>query len=95
MTYRLTRKAAADLRHIFLDGMTRFGLAQTERYHARLKRSFDLLAANPEMARERPELTPPARVHPCSSHIILYTVDRDGVLIVRVRHGREDWTGTT
>jgi toxin ParE1/3/4 len=32
------------------------------------------------------------RVHPCGSHIIIYTVNKaGGVLIVRVRHGREDW----
>ena len=43
------------------------------------------------MARERPELVPPARVHPCGPHIILYVVDAAGVLIVRVRHAREDW----
>jgi toxin ParE1/3/4 len=92
MIYRLTRKAAADLRHIFIEGMTMFGLAQAERTHARLRHTFQLLAENPEMARERPELSPPARVHPCGSHIIIYVVDEDGnVLIVRVRHGREDW----
>lgn len=72
--------------------MTLFGLAQAERYHARLQRAFDLLAANPTMARERSELSPPVRIHPCGSHIILYIVVADSdVLIVRVRHGREDW----
>jgi toxin ParE1/3/4 len=95
VSYRLTRKAAADLRRIFTEGMTLFGSAQAERYHARLRRTFDLLAANPEMARERTELSPPARVHPCGSHIIVYVVAEDGaVLVVRVRHGREDWLPT-
>jgi len=82
MTYRLTRKAAADLRHIFIEGMTRFGLAQAERYHARLRRTFELLADNPEMARERLELSPPARVDPCGSHIIIYVVGKDGGMLV-------------
>jgi toxin ParE1/3/4 len=96
MTYRLTRKAGTDLRHIFIEGMTRFGLAQAERYHARLRRTFELLADNPEMAPERPELSPPARVHPCGSHVIIYIVGQNGdVLVVRVRHGREDWLVTT
>lgn len=72
-----------------------FGLAQAERYHARLQRTFELLADNPEMARERPELSPPARIHPCGSHIVIYVVHDDGVLIVRVRHGREDWADMT
>ena len=44
------------------------------------------------MARLRSELSPPMRVHPCGSHVILYVVDVErGVVIVRVRHGREDW----
>jgi toxin ParE1/3/4 len=93
MPYRLTRSAATDLRHIFIDGVAMFGLAQAERYHARMRRAFELLATNPEMARERAELSPPARVHPCGSHIVLYIVDEAGILIVRVRHGREDWMG--
>ena len=42
------------------------------------------------MARERPELS---RARPSLRlAVIIYTVDEDGgVLIVRVRHGREDW----
>lgn len=94
MAYRLTRKAAEDVRRIWLEGARRFGADQAERYHARLRRSFELLAAQPEMARERPELTPPARVHPCGAHVILYLVEPNGeVLIVRLRHGHEDWQG--
>jgi plasmid stabilization system protein ParE len=33
MTYRLTRRAAADIRHIYLESARRFGAAQAERYH--------------------------------------------------------------
>lgn len=92
MAYRLTRKAAADLRHIYAEGIVLFGEAQAARYHEQLRHTFDMLADNPAMARERIELSPPVRVHPCGSHIIIYTVEADGrVLIVRVRHGREDW----
>lgn len=92
MAYRLTRKAAADIRHIFTEGLALFGVAQAERYHARLQQTFELLADNPGLARRRPELTPPARVHPLGSHVILSIEDAEsGILIVRVRHSREDW----
>ena len=95
MGYRLTRKAAADIRHIYLESARRFGPAQAERYHVRLRHTFDLLAENPGLARERTELSPPVRVHPCGSHVVIYVVEDDGtVLIVRVRHGREDWAGS-
>lgn len=44
------------------------------------------------MARLRTEITPPLRVLAHRSHVILYGVDQDGVaIILRIRHGREDW----
>ena len=92
MGYRLSRAAAADIRHIFSEGMRLFGRPQAVKYHFYLDSVLDAVAANPRLARERPELRPPMRVHPCGSHIVLYLVDAaDEVLIVRVRHHREDW----
>lgn len=92
MGYRLTRRAAADIRHIYSEGLRLFGAAQAARYHARLTRTFEMLADNPELARERAELSPPVRIHPCGAHIVVYRIEEDGgVLIIRVRHGREDW----
>lgn len=95
MTYRLTPKAAADIRHIYVEGARLFGPAQAERYHAELQQTFEILAENPALARERAELSPPVRIHPCGSHIIIYRVEYDGgVLIVRARHGLEHWMET-
>lgn len=61
---------------------------------ARLAEALELLAAHPLIARERQDLTPPVRVHPCGPHVIIYVVEPDAtVLVVRVRHGQEDWLG--
>jgi toxin ParE1/3/4 len=69
-----------------------FGPAQAERYHRELGKVFDLIGRNPMIARERREIAPPVRVHPHKAHLIVYVVADDGAaLIVRVRHGREDW----
>ncbi|MFH6783095.1 MULTISPECIES: type II toxin-antitoxin system RelE/ParE family toxin [Methylobacterium] len=43
------------------------------------------------MAGERRELRPPVRLHPYGAHLIVYAVERDDILIVRVLHGRQDW----
>ena len=43
------------------------------------------------MARERTEFAPPARLHPYRSYLIVYLLDDEGVLIVRIMHGRQDW----
>jgi toxin ParE1/3/4 len=91
MTYRLSRRAEQDLIDIYVASVEAFGPAQAERYQDVLEQAFDLIAEYPLIARERPELIPPARIHPCKSHIIVYLIDAAGPLILRVRHGAEDW----
>lgn len=49
MTYKLTRKAAFDLRRIYVEGVRLFGVEQAARYHARLEQAFGLLSANPRL----------------------------------------------
>ena len=95
MNYRLTRAAENDIIRIYVDGARLFGEAQAERYHQELESVFELLAANPRMARERHEIAPPVRVHPFKAHLVVYVIeDSGGILIVRVRHGHEDWADT-
>ncbi|SIQ63970.1 hypothetical protein SAMN05880561_103893 [Rhizobium sp. RU33A] len=44
------------------------------------------------MARERLEVTPPVRVHPTGSHLVVYSVKPSGdVLSIAVPNAREDW----
>lgn len=95
MSYRLSRMAEEDLIQIFLEGADSFGVDQARRYHHKLFEIFTFLADNPRAARLRPEITPPVRVHPVGSHIVLYDVlENDEVFILRIRHGREDWQGS-
>lgn len=95
MTWQLTREAEADIIDIYRYGARTFGIAHADAHHDRLEKTFDLLAAFPQMARERPELDPPMRVHPCHPHIILDTTAPDGSIhIIRIRHGSEDWTSS-
>lgn len=91
MTYRLTEEAKRDLIHIFVEGAAEFGIRQADYYHDKLESTFQTIDDNPWIARERMEITPPVRVHPCGSHMIVYEVNELGVLILRVRHHRENW----
>lgn len=92
MTYRLSRKAEDDIIQLYLRGARDFGVAQAERYYAGLEAIFSFLADYPLAARERLEIHPPVRVHPYKSHLIVYLAEEDGgVLILRIRHGHEDW----
>jgi toxin ParE1/3/4 len=92
MSYKLTNEAAKDLESILLDGMGRFGMNVATDYHQKLFQVFELLAQFPEMSRERVELSPPVRIHPVGSHIIIYQLQANqNIIIVRVRHAHEDW----
>lgn len=91
MTYRLSAKGEEDLIQIYLAGVRDFGVAQAERYWDGLEETFSLIANFPQIARERSELSPPARIHPYRSHIVVYVLADGAPLILRVRHGREDW----
>lgn len=92
MAFKLTNAAESDLISIYLAGAETFGNAQADAYHAELGRLFEALADNPRMARERTEFKPPVRIHPHKAHVIIYTIDAgNDVLIIRIRHGREDW----
>ena len=43
-------------------------------------------------ARVRAELAGDIRIHPVKSHIVIYQIEPSGkILILRVRHGHEDW----
>jgi toxin ParE1/3/4 len=92
MGYRLTTKAEEDVVNLFLDGAAKFGLNQAENYHHQLETCFDFLNDNPRAAPATHEFNQAIRVHPFKQHIILYQIqdDRD-LLIIRVRHARENW----
>jgi toxin ParE1/3/4 len=89
--FRLSGKAEEDLVRLYVDGVRLFGVGQAEAYFEGLAGTFDFLAEYPKAARERMEITPPVRIHPYRSHLIVYRLDGPDILILRVRHGREDW----
>nr|WP_248304758.1 type II toxin-antitoxin system RelE/ParE family toxin [Breoghania sp. L-A4] len=68
-----------------------WSLDQADTYIDELARSFETLAATPEMARERTEFDPPVRIHSHKSHMIIYTVDDDHVMVLRVLGGQQNW----
>lgn len=91
MAYRLSPRAEADLERLYREGFDRFGEKQADLYALDLIRAFELLGENPGMARLRYEIEPPARVHAHRSHLIIYEEVDDLVVILRIRHARENW----
>lgn len=77
MTRRLTfrPKAEADLAEIWEFTVARWSVAQAERYLTGLNEALALLCAHPEIARLH-DFTPPARLFPYRSHLVVFTRGR-------------------
>ena len=86
--YKILPKARADLEKIWLYGVNQWGLAQAERYLAELEQSFQFIAQNPELCRERHEFTPPVRIYHQGRHLIIYHLNDDCSVIIRILHDR-------
>lgn len=90
----VSEEADRDLDALYRQGVEMFGIAQADRYIEGLLNALDLIADFPGTARLRTELQPPIRAYLYKSHLILYDIGATGdVLVVRIRHGHEDWTG--
>jgi toxin ParE1/3/4 len=86
----LRPSAEADLSGIWLHGAASWGVEQAERYADGLFAVFDLLAEFPEMARERAEFTPPVRIHPSGSHLVIYRLAGQRIEIIRILHAHQN-----
>lgn len=92
MSYSFSRAAEADIENIAREGLARFGTVQAGKYVDGLTRAFERIAGLPEAYRERIEFVPPQRVCRYGAHLIFYVAEFNNVRILRIRHGREDWT---
>jgi toxin ParE1/3/4 len=89
--YRLTPAARHDLEDIWLYTAQTWSMAQADRYTDIIEDTFDRLLFMPEMARERLEFDPPVRIHPSAEHLIIYRVEQDQLIILRVLGAGQDW----
>jgi len=89
--FRLTPRAETDIEDIWRHGATEWSPDQADRYVDGLVAVFDLLCAMPRLARERPEFTPPVRIHPTGPHLIVHRIADDHLDVLRVLGARRDW----
>ena len=91
MRFSLSVEAEEDIIAFTEQGIRMFGSVQARRYHDDLFAVLELIAANPRMAREREEISPPVRIHPFKPHLIVYRIEENGtIFVIRIRHGHED-----
>lgn len=65
-------------------------MAAADRLIDRLEAAEDRLGDFPELGRLRDDIAADLRSWPVGDYLILYRIDRNGVLIVRVLHGARD-----
>ena len=82
--------AEQDIADIWVDGADRWGVDQADRYFDGMVNLFDLLSEQPEIARLRNELSPPVRIHPYGSHVVVFETVETGIAIIRVLHNRRN-----
>jgi toxin ParE1/3/4 len=87
----LTATAVADLDAISAESARQFGFQQSEFYERRLVDMLDVLAANPRLAVERQASQSRVRLMPVGAHNILYVIENEDVLVIRVVHGLQNW----
>lgn len=93
MNFKLSVRAENDIIAIAEEGIRLFGPIQAKRYHDDLFNVLDLIGANPQIARERKEISPPVRIHPFKTHLIVYQISGNGtIFVIRIRHRYEDWS---
>jgi toxin ParE1/3/4 len=90
--FYLKPAARADLVGIWSYGAETWGMAQADSYARGLNRTFGTLAEMPRMGRAYTRATPPVRIHPVRQHLVIYTEDAEGITILRILGGAQDWS---
>jgi toxin ParE1/3/4 len=88
--YRITPRAAADLRAIARYTVQTWGYKQRDIYLSAIDRRFSWLAENPSLGKPRPEVGDGYYSYPEGSHVIFYLMSEDGIDIIGVPHQRMD-----
>ena len=90
MTFKISKEAVNDLRSIGQYTQQKWGKHQRREYLFSLNEKFSFLANNPLMCRERTEFDPSVRIHRHKHHLIIYLVNTDHILILRILHENMD-----
>lgn len=86
--YIFSGKAEEDLIEIYRYGFLNYGEQKADLYVGTLKDKCQILANDPFPYREYDEFIPPVRIHSHKKHLIIYTAEKDRILIIRILHER-------
>jgi toxin ParE1/3/4 len=87
-TFRVSRRAEADLLSIGDYTLHRWGATQAARYLGELEACCETLAKNPGLGRRCDDVGPGLRRHKHGRHVLFYREERGGIVISRILHQR-------
>ena len=88
--YRLTPSAKSDLIDIWNYTVETWGEKQAEKYLQNIEDKLNQLAANPELGRQRPEISAGYYSFPVQKHILFYLNSGGHIDIIGILHGKMD-----
>ena len=88
---RLSPNARADLEDIWVYTKAVWSVAQAEKYTDALTATFGTLCDMPEIAREHRQFDPPVRAYPSGKHLVVYNVEGEELVVLRVLGQRQNW----
>ncbi len=88
--YVFSNEAENDLIEIYRYGFINYGESKADLYIEALKEKYQFLADMPNLCTDREEFNPSIKIHHHKKHLIIYVIETNGILIVRVLHERMD-----
>ncbi len=82
--------AEEDLINIWVYGFETWGTGQADRYIDSIENTLNTLTHSPKRHNLRENFRPPIRICHHVSHLIIYTIEEDTIIIVRVIHKSMD-----
>lgn len=92
MKVKFSTQSETDIIDSYIYGFDNFGQVQADHYEQDLRYAIKIISDNPRIASERREFSPPVRVHRHAKHYIVYMIEDDHILIIRVLRDEVDLT---
>jgi toxin ParE1/3/4 len=91
MKLRLSKRSKADLDHMFVQGVERYGERAADDYLHEIAEKFSLLLAFPLSNPIRSEIRPPVRLQTHKGHVIIYRAEAEHLDIIRILSRFQNW----
>ncbi len=88
--YVFSKEAENDLVEIYRYGFINYGKNKADQYIEALKEKCQFLADLPNICPDRDEFNPTVKIYHHRKHLIIYVIENNGILIVRILHDRMD-----